>query len=211
MINNYYVYRYIRLDTDTPFYIGASNKTNYARAYDKTNRTKAFKEVLALTEVKVEIILDSLSKEDAEFNETNFISKYGCLKNGGILVNVCKKMSMPTDETKQKMGESQKGNINGLGKKHTEESKKRMSESRKGVLLSEAHKQKISYSRKGMLLKEAHKQKISESKKGIKIKPFSEAHKQKLSNARKGIPRKPLSEATKKKISDSKKIIKNNI
>ena len=54
-----------------------------------------------------------------------------------------------SEETKQKMSESQKGNTCRLGTKHSEETKRKMSEAAKGRILSEETKKKLSESHKG--------------------------------------------------------------
>lgn len=182
MINNFYVYRHIRLDTNVPFYIGASNQTKYTRAYNIKDRTKKFKEIYSTTETKVEIILDGLSIDEAAIKESEFISLYGRIRDGGTLINVCRKMPMQTNETKQKISDSAKERI------FSEETKQKISNSKKGVLLSEKHKQKLSDakkksgvkppSQKGVTRSRYTKQKMSDAKKGI---PKSEAHKQKVS------------------------------
>lgn len=158
-MNNYYVYRYIRLDNNTPFYVGASNKLNYARAYDIRARTKPFKDIYAITEIKVEIISEGLSKEEAEILETKFIALYGRLRDGGVLVNIIRKMPLITEETKRKLSQINKGLCSGekhpqfgktgklaafFGRKHTKESKNKMSEWQKGekaLFFGQKHKE----------------------------------------------------------------------
>jgi hypothetical protein len=126
MKNNYYVYRFIRLDNYTPFYVGASNKINYGRAYDTRGRSNSFKNIHSKTEIKVEIIADNLSKEEAEIKETEFIKLYGCLRLGGILVNVLRHTYMFTEEHKLKLSNGKKNELNPFfNKTHTEEFKKK--------------------------------------------------------------------------------------
>ena len=69
-----------------------------------------------------------------------------------------------TEETKRKIGESKKGNINMLGKKHSEESKKLMSEKQKGKIRSEETRKKISEAKKGTIVSENTKLKLKEKR-----------------------------------------------
>lgn len=55
-----------------------------------------------------------------------------------------------SEETKQKIRESMKGNKHTLGLKHTEESKQKMSDRRKGIPCSEETKQKIRIANKDL-------------------------------------------------------------
>lgn len=84
-----------------------------------------------------------------------------------------------SEETKQKMSESQKG------RKHSEEVKQKMSDAHKGKSSSEETKRKISESAKGKTLSEETKQKMSDAHKG---KSNSEETKQKMSDSKKGKP-----------------------
>lgn len=58
----YYVYGYIRLDTNTYFYIGKGTGIRYKRI---DLRSKHFKNILNTTECVVEIIEDNLTEEEA--------------------------------------------------------------------------------------------------------------------------------------------------
>lgn len=58
----YYVYGYIRLDTNTYFYIGKGTGIRYKRI---DLRSKHFKNILNATECAVEIIEDNLTEEEA--------------------------------------------------------------------------------------------------------------------------------------------------
>ena len=95
-----------------------------------------------------------------------------------------------SEEHKKKIGESNMGNKNALGYKHTEETKKKMSDSKKGEnngMYGKAHseeaRKKISEANKGKQFSEETKKKISEARKGI---IFSEEHKKKIGESRKG-------------------------
>jgi hypothetical protein len=83
-----YLYRHIRLDNNLPFYIGIGSDNSYKRAYDKSERTKHWKNIVKSTDYKVEILLDDLQWEEACEKEIEFIKLYGRkdLKEG-ILCN----------------------------------------------------------------------------------------------------------------------------
>ena len=49
-----YVYQHIRLDRNEVFYVGIGSDSKNQRAFNKLNRTKFWKSVLAKTEIKVE-------------------------------------------------------------------------------------------------------------------------------------------------------------
>ena len=95
----YYLYRHIRLDTNTPFYIGIAKKNfnlkkgifcnKYERAFDKWKRNKFWKKIKNKTNYEVEIILESDSKEFIKEKEIEFIALYGRYDLGlGTLVNL---------------------------------------------------------------------------------------------------------------------------
>lgn len=163
MLNNYYVYMYIRLDQNVPFYIGASNSLNFKRAYNTRNRTKAFKEVYSKTQVMVDIVSSNLSKEEAEIKETKLIALYGCMKYGGLLVNFHRNMPLKkhteatkikiskkhlgkkaSKETRYKLSESKKGEKNpNYGKKHNEDYKENISKKLQGRIFTKETKEKM--------------------------------------------------------------------
>ena len=75
MINEkkFYVYRWIRLDTNTPFHVG---KGIARRFRNTTQRNTYFKRICASVKTKVEIILDNLSEKEAFVKEAEFIALY---------------------------------------------------------------------------------------------------------------------------------------
>lgn len=82
-----YVYRHVRLDVNKPFYIGIGSDSTYARAYTKDRRNKHWKNI-AKKGYEVEILLDSLTWEEACEKEKEFIQLYGRTDlNTGILCN----------------------------------------------------------------------------------------------------------------------------
>lgn len=129
--------------------------------------------------------------------------------NANNLRCVTKRENANNPLTIKHMSESQKGNKNFEGKKHSEEAKRKMSEAHKGKKLSEEARKKISEANKGNKNfegkhhSEATKRKLSESNKG---KKRSEETRKKISESNKG---KKRSEETRKKISEAQKGIFN--
>jgi len=84
-----YLYRHIRLDTKTPFYIGIGSDENYTRAYDKRSRNRHWSSIVKKANYEVEIVLDNLSWEEACDKEIEFIKLYGRKDlNEGCLCNM---------------------------------------------------------------------------------------------------------------------------
>lgn len=128
-----------------------------------------------------------------------------------------------TEESKRKMSESRKGDLNHFyGKTHTEETKRKISESLKGTTHTEETKTKMSEARKGKFTGKDHpmygkthteeaKRKISEASKG---RIHSEEARRKMSESLKGKYTgknsawygKTHAEKTKEKMSRSRKL-----
>lgn len=94
----WYVYEHIRLDTNQPFYIGIGNhrkgtffKTIYFRAFQesKGKRTNFWRNIKNKTEIKINILYDNLTQQEAENKEIELINLYGrrALDPNGLLVN----------------------------------------------------------------------------------------------------------------------------
>jgi hypothetical protein len=129
-MNNWYVYRHIRLDKNEPFYIGIGNKKNYTRAYEKHNskRNLIWNRITAKSLYDVEILFSSVSKEFASSKEKEFIKLYGRIDNKtGILCNmtdggdgICNYIA--SQETRNKIRNSKIGIKNPMyGKKQSQE------------------------------------------------------------------------------------------
>ena len=81
----YYLYRHIRLDTNQVFYVGIGSKrtssylfeTLYERAFVKSKKTKFWKAIVAKTEYRVEILMESDNYDFIKEKEIEFISLYG--------------------------------------------------------------------------------------------------------------------------------------
>ncbi len=181
-MNDYYIYGYFRLDTDSYFYIG---KGRNKRCLNISNRTEEFNDIVNNVPYKIEILCDNLSEDDAYyfeeliikdlvFNKGYSISIYGWDKKLFHLVN-----------------RSWGGRTN-YGYHHTEESKEKLSKAHTGKHLSEETKRKLSeintgekHPQYGTKHSEETRKRISESLTG---KKFSEDRKRRLSEAHKGIP-----------------------
>ena len=151
-----YVYQHIRLDRNEVFYVGIGSDSRNQRAFNKLNRTKFWKSVLAKTEIKVEILKENISWDDACKLEKQLIKKYGRkdlglgtlvnLTDGGDGANGCKR----TDEHKKILSERMKGKKLSLGIKRTAEHKNKISQQMKGkryalgLKRTDEHKRKIS-------------------------------------------------------------------
>ena len=181
----YYVYGYIRLDTNTYFYIGKGKNKRYLNI---NKRSKHFKNILNKTECVVEILYDNLTEEEAfqlevdtiynlVFDEGYGIDIMGIENNDYYLVNAT--WGGEGASYKQSSETVNKRVVKNTGKKRTVEQRNRLGNSRKeyisnhpeelkrmqtlttGRRLSEEEKQKISESRKGKSLSNEHKDKIS--------------------------------------------------
>ena len=135
----------------------------------------------------------AFSLEELNIKEKVYIQLYNSFKNGynETLGGEGVEGHIPTEETRQRMSEANKGENNHMyGKHHTEEVKEKISEARKGKLHTEEAKQKIGEARKGKHHSEETRQKISSANKGEKHpmhgKHHSEETKQRMSEARKG-------------------------
>jgi molecular chaperone DnaK (HSP70) len=190
----YYTYAYLREDK-TPYYIGKGKGNRaYIRGKKDTKPPKDKSRIIFLKQ--------NLTETEAFRHEMYMIDVFGRIDLGtGILRNMTdggEGSSNPSEETRIKMSESQKGKI------FSEEHRRKLSEAHKGKTTSEEHRRKLSEAHKGKTTSEDHKRKISEANKNP-----SEETKRKMSEAHKGqIPwnkGKILSEETKRKMSEAKK------
>jgi len=135
------LYRHIRLDKNEPFYIGIGK--NIKRAYTIFHRNSIWNKIVKKSPYEVEILLDSLTMEEAKKKEKEFIKLYGRIQNGGILANLTDGGDGTSgyrlsDSTKNKISEKQKNRFLDkskhpmFGKKQSIESKIKNSESNKG-------------------------------------------------------------------------------
>ena len=115
--------------------------------------------------------------EELNEKEMYYITKYNAQESldfyniapGGTDGGALFKGHKHSEESKQKIGNSVRGEKNGFyGKKHSEETRKRLSEKRRQRVTTDETKRKMSEARKGMKFTEEHKRKISEAQKGEK-------------------------------------------
>lgn len=161
MSRTYYVYEWIRLDTNEPFYVGKGCKDRW-RILDRGNNHH-FNNIVNSIPVAVNILHDNLNEETAYGLECYYIYFYRdvigynmCnISDGGegcVLVGENHPMygKHPTEETKAKISEALKGENHPMyGKHHSEEAKKKMSEKALGRKHTEESKQRISKKIKG--------------------------------------------------------------
>lgn len=150
-----YVYQHIRLDTFEPFYIGLSNDQDYNRANSKHSRNKWWKNITSKVKIKVEIIIDNISFNEAKLYEQWYIKFYGRKDLGlgnlvnltdggdGVLGNKC------SEENKEKLRKFHTRNSYCKGYKQTEEHKRKVREANVGRLHTKETKLKISLANKG--------------------------------------------------------------
>lgn len=134
-MNNTYVYRHRRVDTNKVFYVGIGS---LKRSAAKDNRNKYWKHITNKTEYLVDIVARDLSWKDAAELEILLIKEYGRIDNKtGILCNLTdggegsigRKVS---EETRKKLGNGSRGNKWNLGRKLSEVTKLKISNSRIG-------------------------------------------------------------------------------
>ena len=95
-MDNCYVYRHIRLDTNRVFYIGIGTKKKnffkcdeYARSKHRLTKNQYWYNIVNKTDYKVEIVLENLSRSEACEKEREFIKLYGRKDKGlGTLSNM---------------------------------------------------------------------------------------------------------------------------
>ena len=185
MENNYYVYGYLRLDTNTYFYIGKGKNNRYKRL---DNRNQHFMNILNKEECAVEILYDNLTEEEAfkleketiedlVFNEgysidiknyndnvTNKNHLVNCTWGGEGTSGLSLKQSEETIAKRvkknkgQKRKEFQKENLRNGRIKYLNEHPEERERLKKGI-------------RKGCVTSEDTKKKLSEVKKGKKHTP----------------------------------------
>ena len=143
-----------------------------------------------------EILHDGIIPEFLDMLEIEAIAKFNTLAPNGYNLTTGGRSAFPSEGTRRKMSEAQKGRTPwNKGKSRSAETRRKISEAKKGKSLSEEHRQKISEVQKGTRTGENNpmygkpawnkdkphpaetRQKISEAKKG---KSLSEEHRRKL-------------------------------
>lgn len=194
---NCFVYRHIRTDNNTVFYVGiGSHKTKknvHTRAYSKTGRNTYWHNIVNKTGFEVEIMLDNLTWEEACKKECEFISIYKRISENGTLCNMTiggdgRAGIKHREETKEKMRAkalgkiispeqrakarvNSLGNKNTVGYKHNDDFKAKCRAVNTGKKMSEGAKIKIGNFWRGKQKSEEEKKKISKKLKGHKFTP----------------------------------------
>lgn len=133
----YYVYEWIRLDTNEPFYVGKGCNDRWRNLYRDYN--PHFMNIVNKIPIAVYILLDNLTEEESFGLECYYIWLYRDI----IGYDICN-INDGGD------GQSLFGEANGFyGKHHTEETKKLLSEQHKGMKYPQETKDKLSAMRKG--------------------------------------------------------------
>lgn len=150
-MNNWYVYRHIRKDTNQPFYIGIGSRANYARSRDgirTRKRNPIWQRIAEKTEFEIDILLEDLSKVEASAKEQEFIKLYGRIDmDGGTLANMTDGgdgvwNSPRSKETKAKLRLARLGAKNPMFGKHpSQETLRKRSASMTGKKFSEERKE----------------------------------------------------------------------
>jgi len=143
MSGNFYVYRYIRLDTNTPFYVG---KGKGKRAFSIKTHNDFCRKIAYKHGYDVEILLNDLTEKEAFKKEVEFIKLYKSL--GYCEANLTL------------------GGEGWAGLKHSAESREKISNSLKGRKQTEEERMAHSISLKGKKKSLETKQKLSNALKG---------------------------------------------
>lgn len=157
-MNNFYLYRHIRLDKNEPFYIGIGTKDKYFSKDSEYYRANCkhvspiWNKIVDKTPYSVEILLESDNYKFIQEKEIEFIKLYGRkdLKNG-TLANL-------TDG-----GEGSRGRV------VTEQYSRKISEVHRGKVLSEETKNKIRLAHIGKIVSEETRNKARINATGKKM------------------------------------------
>lgn len=175
MENKYYVYGYVRLDTNTYFYIGKGKNKRYLNIKDRSHH---FKNILNKTECVVEILYDNLTENEAfelekqtiydlVFNEGYGIDIQGIENYDYYLVN-CTWGGEGASLT-QSQETIQKRVLKTTGLKRTVEQKRNLSHARRERFNQfPQERERLKTLRVGYVTSEETKKKLSERKKGKK-------------------------------------------
>lgn len=136
----YKVYRYVRLDSNTTFYVGKGKRD---RPKNLTRRNPYFKNIIKTAPFKLEILFENMTQEEALAKEAELIQMYKsqgqCEANlslGGDQGPVGVKRSAETRAkiSAAKMGHKAEYLPSFSGRKHSPETRARMSATRRANL-----------------------------------------------------------------------------
>lgn len=155
----FYLYHHIRLDKNEVFYIGISRhnkRYKYKRANQRDKRNSIWKNIVAKTDFKYEILLESDDISVIKAKEIELIAKYGKIRDcTGSLANITDG-GEGTFGYKPTIEAIQKQSIKMKGKKHSEKTKIKMSRAQLGKIVPDEVGKKISASKKGKNLGKNH-------------------------------------------------------
>ena len=155
-MNNYYVYEWIRLDTNEPFYVGKGKDDRWKEL--TRGKNEHFNNIVKNIPCVVNILHENLEEKVAYHLEVWYIREYRDvigyklvnITDGGEGQSLCGSANgfygrVHSDKSKEEIGIKSKERNQGknnpfYGKSHTEESKKKM----KGRVKSEEERKKIS-------------------------------------------------------------------
>jgi hypothetical protein len=153
---SYYVYRHIRLDTNTPFYVG---KGRNKRSFSKLRRNKIWQGIVENSDFEAEIMVRNLSENDAFEKEKEFIKLYKSLgyceanmTNGGKGSDGythTKKARKNIGDSSRERGGGRIGGNKLIGKKRPNHVIQSLIESNKNRIVTEFTREKISKSKTG--------------------------------------------------------------
>lgn len=201
-MQKFYVYRHIRKDTNSIFYVGKGNGNRCKRHNGRNRYWKSI--VQKANGFDVEFIVKDIDEELAFLVEQEAIDAYK--RFGFSLANISAggegtSGMKHTQEAKDKVSKANKGkkkteqqkkliSIQSTGRKHSEETKAYLSAINKNRVLTEEQKQKIIDAHKGRKLTEETKQKISKKHLALN-KTMSAEHRKTISDLHKGKKQSP--------------------
>lgn len=166
-----YVYQHVRLDKNEVFYIGITTKIHPKRAKEKVNRNKIWRNIVAKTEYRIDILHKDISKEDACRIEKELILLHGRIHLGtGTLANITNGGEGIsgynfTEEEKDKMSKSH------IGKVHSQETKDKIADHQKNIIWNDDKRKQMSdrllnnHHSRGKNISPEHRQRISDGQK----------------------------------------------
>jgi hypothetical protein len=212
------VYKHIRLDNNSPFYIGIGKTEK--RAYSKNGRTEYWRKIVKKCGYEVEILFDNISYDIAKEKEIEFIKLYGRANiNSGILCNLTDGGDgslgfKHSSESLIKIGEKSKNRVKSIEQINkwknsmknyiiSNETKDKIKKTLTGIKHTEERKNNQSKSHLGKTLSQETKEKISILNKGKKKPPITEKHRKNLSLSH--IGKKGIFSSNKKAVINIKK------
>jgi hypothetical protein len=189
-VNHFYIYKHIRLDTETTFYVG-KGKNN--RAYDRSTRNQHWKNIVAKHGYRVEFVQKELSESEAYKMEIEIIALLKsigqCEANKSVGGEKGALGVIQGPDHKRKIADAQLGEKNHMygrvGEAHPNYGRS---------VHSEKQRQKWSKGRKGSKLSEETKALLSKIQSGEGNSFYGKSHSQesleKMAAAKRGKPNK---------------------